>query len=946
MKITRFLLTFWLVAVLLSLPGIPAVKAQALPATTGPAPDITLLPEGISLGWHVQPPERVINSAGEVEIRIPGYEQSAQPGEARLPSTSVLIALPRQANPVLEIQQTATDGFQLDGPLAVNPIQPGEQLQEDGTRVNRGDTSLILEEIGSMRGVRLARLTFYPVHPNGNQVEWVSQLKATIHYQTAAPQTGVLNNALERMVQSQVVNPGQVETSLQANSPARPLISSADTSNATAILELTQAGVYQVTYEGLAAAGFPVNQVNPLHLKLTHAGQEIAYEWTATQDSIFSPGETLRFYAQPSFSRWSVSDTYLLTETSLAGKTIPTRSAAVVQGMTPGKAWIERVSDENQIYTPDCLDCGAIPLGHDGDRWAWTRLAYPDKTSDWFEFFASNVNPSQSASFTSWWIGYTDVAATPDHKVNVTLNGTLLGAVSWDGKTAAQSTLVIPAGILRSGSNVVTFDVPAIPGIVVNGVWLDAFKVRYQAGSEALTGGVLFTGEGPTAHSYQVSLDSGTGLLAYDVSDPLNPVRLTGYTQNGATLTLGDATGAAAPLYQVVNAGGILSPLVHLKRSLTTANETWANYVILTGDGYAPALASLIALRQSQGLKVVVENLQAIYDQFSAGRMDPQAIYAYLKSTYQNWNPAPQYVLLVGDGTIDPKHYRSDSFNTILPAMIKPVDPYAIEIASDNRYVTLDSDTDSLPDMIVGRLPANSPAEAAAMVTKIVQYETAPEPGLWHGTTTFVADNQDSGGDFAGAATRISQLMPGPFFAPQKLFYGVNISDPVKMHNSLMNAWDRGSSLMVYVGHAAQVLWAQELFLHVNDLPGLTNGQKLPVVLEMTCFTGNFAMSSLSSIDEALVRQASGGAIAAWGSSNVGISSGHEYLAQGFLQSLTRDHPGELGLATLAGRLNLASSGSSHQYLIDTYILFGDPATHITLNFVPAHYVVAPIVDK
>jgi hypothetical protein len=946
MKITRFFLTFWLVAILISLPGISAGKAQALPATTGSTPDIALLPDGISLGWHVQPPERVINSAGEVEIRIPGYEQSAQPGEARLPSTSVLIALPRQANPVLEIQQTATDSFQLDGPLAVNPVQPGEQLQESGRQVNRGNTWLVLEEIGSMRGIRLARLTFYPVNPNGSRAEWVSQLKATIHYQTAAPQTGDLNDALDRLVQSQVVNPAQVESVLAANLPGRPLISSADTASATAVLELTQAGVYQVTYASLAAAGFPVNQVNPLHLKLTHAGQEIAYEWAAAQDSIFSPGETLRFYAQPSFSRWSATDTYLLTETSLAGKTIPTRSAEVVPGMTPGKAWIEQVSDENQIYTPDCLDCGAIPLSLDGDRWTWARLAYPDKTSDWFEFFASDVNPSQTASFTSWWIGYTDVDATPDHKVNVTLNGTLLGAVIWDGKTAAQSTLAIPAGVLHSGSNVVAFDVPAIPGIAVNGVWLDAFKVRYQAGSEALTGGGVFTGEGPTAHTYQVSLDNGTGALAYDVSDPLNPVHLNGYTQNGATLTLGDATGAAAPVYLVVNAGGILSPQVHLKRSLTTANETWADYVILAGDGYTPALASLIALRQSQGLKVVVENLQAIYDEYNAGRMDPQAIYTYLKSTYQNWKPAPQYVLLVGDGTIDPKHYRSDSFNTILPAMIKPVDPYAVEIASDNRYVTLDSDSDNLPDMIVGRLPANTPAEAAAMVNKIVQYETAPVPGLWHGLTTFVADNQDAGGDFAAAAARVSQFIPGPYFAPQKLFYGVNISNPVQMHSALMNAWDLGSSLMVYVGHAAQVLWAQELFLHVNDLPGLTNGQKLPVVLEMTCFTGNFAMASLSSIDEALVRQASGGAIAAWGSSNVGISSGHEYLAQGFLQSLTRDHPGQLGLATLSGRLNLATSGSSHQYLIDTYILFGDPATRVTLNFMPAHWIALPVVTK
>ena len=54
------------------------------------------------------------------------------------------------------------------------------------------------------------------------------------------------------------------------------------------------------------------------------------------------------------------------------------------------------------------------------------------------------------------------------------------------------------------------------------------------------------------------------------------------------------------------------------------------------------------------------------------------------------------------------------------------VDPDAGETATDNRFVAVTKSGgsyDMLPDLDIGRLPANSPAETAAMVSKIVAYE-------------------------------------------------------------------------------------------------------------------------------------------------------------------------------------------------------------------------------
>ena len=60
------------------------------------------------------------------------------------------------------------------------------------------------------------------------------------------------------------------------------------------------------------------------------------------------------------------------------------------------------------------------------------------------------------------------------------------------------------------------------------------------------------------------------------------------------------------------------------------------------GDAYG-WLDDLAALRQSQGLRVKVVDVQDIYDEFSYGMVTPQAIKDFLTYAYENWAaPAPQ----------------------------------------------------------------------------------------------------------------------------------------------------------------------------------------------------------------------------------------------------------------------------------------------------------------
>jgi hypothetical protein len=100
---------------------------------------------------------------------------------------------------------------------------------------------------------------------------------------------------------------------------------------------------------------------------------------------------------------------------------------------------------------------------------------------------------------------------------------------------------------------------------------------------------------------------------------------------------------------------------------------------------------------------------------------------------------------------------------------------------------------------------------------------------------------------------------------------------------------------VAFTGHASIHQWAVERFIHLDDVPSLSNGGRLPVVLEMTCFTGSFQVPGYATLDEALVRHTEGCAVAVWGPTGLGITTGHESLATGFIETVLQGDGNHLG---------------------------------------------------
>jgi hypothetical protein len=943
MNPSRISLTFLILVALIAGNGGAAIAAPSN-LQAGSAPIISRIPDGLLLTWQLPDPTYRLQADGTTQVSLAGFELSNEPGRPKLPYYSTLIALPAGASPSPETSESVLRQVTLEQTLSITPEQTltkpdGTPLLQSGQTRSAPNPSRMVEltPVGDLQGVRLARLTFRPVILQGGSLQVAVRFQVKIHFNSTYQPASVPTQALQEELAGLVINPEDISVPLSGTSLQPSRLAAAQPGKVA--IEIGGEGVYRITRSALTGINFPIDNVDPHNFHLTHAGIEIPYEWEGNSDTVFDANESIDFYARPAISRWSNYDVYFLSAGDSTGPLI-TEKDATITSETAGTLWFEQTFEQNGFYTPDC-GCAPVAAGRDGDRWVWDEIGiqrnYAPSASRSYPFALTNGDISKAASLTVWLIGFTDPPEALNHRVQVSINGTPLGLMEWKGKVAQEAIFAVPAGVLQA-ANSLTFTLPGISGVDVEGVWLDAFSLKYQPGAGPWNSEAIFTGSGGSGQSYQVNLNQTVGVRVYDVTDPAAPVRLTGVTVGSNSVAFADKVGSSSPRFEVVTTPAIHPVSLRLVPALRTAAVTGADYVIIAPDAFFSSLSSLVDLRQSQGLSTVAEDLQAIFDQYGEGIPRPEAIHAYLQDIYTRWNPKPQYVLLVGDGTNDPKLYYPGHFKSIIPPYLADFDPYTTEGATDNLYVTFGGPDDLIPDMLIGRLPVNTVDELNVIVNKIVQYETNPAPGNWKNKATFLAARTDMGGDFGAAAIDESAQLLTKVPVDRILYPGV-FPEVVQAKSALLSDWNSGTGLIVFNGHAGIHQWATRdesanfsEFFHVNDVAGLSNGSKLPVVLSMTCYTGAYQTAGLSTLDETLVRAANGGALATWGSSGLGTTSGHEFLAQGFVNRVISQAGTRLGQAALAGKLLVLARHPSNAYMLDSFNLLGDPASILTFT--------------
>ena len=367
----------------------------------------------------------------------------------------------------------------------------------------------------------------------------------------------------------------------------------------------------------------------------------------------------------------------------------------------------------------------------------------------------------------------------------------------WPGKQAVTITNTIHGSALTDGNtnffrqwgkNQFAPPDPSLNAICFAGLdWFDiTYGRRYRAFKDYLQ---FNSAEAGGDYQIQVGGFSRDSLRVYDVTDPDHPVRLTldpahvstgagGVSfemQDVAVTTIGNPSG----LRQYVAASiksppdptlGPKSPPASAYTSVTRRSlyaNTSGDYLLVAPEAFIPATTALSTLRRSQGLTVLEAPIESIYDEFDGGRHSGTALQRFAKFAYARWNS--RFLMLVGDGTLDPNHVSPTSGVDWIPILPTPGPVGAAEgleiIPSDNRYGFITGNEDPIsspdsnrvvPELMVGRLTVNSLADANTVVSKIVGYEDLSKPDAWRRNVLLNADDAFSGETTFGGGTQTS----------------------------------------------------------------------------------------------------------------------------------------------------------------------------------------------
>jgi len=905
-------------------------------------------------------------------IHVPdaAYGSTTVTGRPQLPVRRLLLGVPWEARLSLEVtvveEGSPAKGLQIEPALPLpSPVEregtvgPPSRLaagRAEGENNNpHGGEDLYPEQIARithdavMRGQRVVRLELHPFQQDlgSSELYHHRRLKVTLHldYDDGAPgpEAASSDPAFESVYRGLLLNYDSARGWRRpAPKPApAPVESTAGSYSAQIKLLVSRDGIYTLSYGALQEAGLPMEALDPRALRLHNRGQEVAVYVSGEGDGQFDALDALYFYGQRWDGKYSDANVYWLSFGPDPGLRMDWREVVPDDSSVPDSFEDTLWFEEDLLYISD--------LPHDdAEHWYWQgyhAASVPTRTfSISLDGVAAGAPPATLRPLV--W-GYSQDAANPDHHLRFLINGTPVGEGFWEGESGLDLELVFDQDLLVSGSNTITLEAPGDTGAAQDEGYVDGFELTYQRTYEAIGEWLAFDGEGTGRRRFEVGGWTSGPALLLDVTNPQAPLLLTGAVatpdSGSVMLRFSDDVGGETH-YWAATAAGLQTPEVSPDRPSTLASpDNGADYIVVSHPDFLTTLRPLVGLRTWEGLRSMLVDVTDVYDEFNHGLVHPDAIRDFLDYAYHNWqSPRPAYVLLAGDGTYDPLDHLGTGQGTFIPPYLLCVDPVLCETAADNRYVTVDGD-DILPDLHIGRLPVNTVAEAEIAVQKLLTYGQSLPAGDWRRKVLFVADNADGAGDFAALSDNVADhLLPDPYEA-QKVYYLQTHGSVSEARQGILDGISDGALLVSYTGWGGYTLWADEMLFSTQQLPLLTNGNKLPVMVTMTSLDGTFHHPLIASLAEQIVRLPGQGAVASWSHTGLGVSYASDFLHQGFYRSLFEDWNPRLGPATAKGKLVLFSSDERFWDLIDTYVLLGDPALSIAVE-VPVPPTVTPTV--
>ncbi len=657
-------------------------------------------------------------------------------------------------------------------------------------------------------------------------------------------------------------------------------------------LSVKREGFYRVSSAELATANFPVNSDSSKWRLFTNGVEQAI--------TIGPNNQYIEFYGRGVDTPETDSRIYYLVEDTIPGKRIGSKVMRQIPGNAASTSYdVVAVKKERNAYIPNLFN------GPDEENYVG-RLIQNQAT--FINFNLSGIDYSKpTADITVHLYGYSFGL----HEVKPILNGHELPLIRQFDFVRYFQKITIPTSHLLEGANELELSGHA-PSDFNN---FDKIEIAYARKFVTEDNKISFFT--PGSRKVDISGFTTANVRVFDMTFEGNPVLVTnvpvvegdeGYTAKipSGRMMVGYAVEDTALLQVSVITENFPSTLAassnaaemliisHSNPGFLNAAETWANY-----------------RRSADGGRFVVKVVNAtdIFDEFGYGIIGPKSLKAFLSHANEEWATKPKYVLILGDGSYDPRNYEGFGAFNLVPS--QSVSLISAESVSDDALV--DFDDDGLSEVAIGRVPARTAVQVTTAFNKMVTFEADQQI---YSRGVLFAHDLPLGYDFENMSQQLAQKLPAG--TPVSM---VSVGEQNALPN-LVSRINEGKLFINYSGHGSAGLWANSGFFTVNTVPQVTNLQNPSFYSMLTCLNGLFTRPSAEAFAEALLFSPVGGAAASWASSSETTPDIQLIMGLRFVDTMSNGNLDRVGDLVKDAKLSI-SAGADVRL---SWVLFGDPA--------------------
>ncbi len=832
-------------------------------------------------------------------------------------------------------------------------------------------------QYGLMRSIPIQSIIISPIkfYPGENQIVFYTKIIFKINYSTRQtiakqPAGDFLNGIL--------LNYDVAKYWIKR--PERNGLSKLKSTQGTVLMsgtwgrfETPAEGIYKITRSMLAGLGINPDSVDPSTIKIyNNGGKELpenvnasrptdlvenAVLFVGSNDKHFSDGDYILLYGRGddfwtydsstgiisrNHNDYSNHNYYWITSGGSKGKRIQQQTGLKLQSpynqttsagfaqwdedkINIGKSGREYFGDAFSQNSPSMTYVNKLPGRINGSTINY-KIYFADASPDPFDL---KIEENSTSIFNSTLYGYgkTEYVIGIGRSITASYRGNLTS----DNRSQLKFTIS--------------------PYTAASKGYLDYFEIRYQKNLEADANNLMFFSKDTTSViQYNMTGFSSSDIRVFNISDFSNVKLVTNLSVNlGSCSFQSSERKGHVEKYYAVEGSGYMTPANLTKMSNPVSEDllapnTGAKFIIITTSKFKDAAETLKSFKENSAKEKIsteIVYVEDIYNEFSCGSLDPTAVRDFIRYAYVNWQTTPEYVLLFGKGTYDPKNlegYNTDFVPTYQTTeSLSEIDSYP----TDDYFVRV-SGNDPLTDLAYGRIPAMNDEQANDIVKKIIQYDTGSNQGAWRNLITLVADDGWHGNTYEGNYHTVASEYLATYCIPSsfdlnKIYlaaYPVEITSVGRripeVNKAIINSINDGTSILNFIGHGSPDLWADEqVFVQSTTIPQLHNPDYF-FLTAATCDFGRYDETNYQCSTENLLFLQNGGCIAGFSSSRLAYSAQNNNLIDQFYRIMFSAARDTDNLPFSLGKITLKTKQTYNDTNSQKYEIFGDPTVRLS----------------